>query len=289
MRITKLATTNPKTKTILAMSGSMNCVRASAVNQDSRITAILGFTHSHAPKSRARRRLSSDDNAVTKGFKSRSQIGVVPCEVFDEFAGFFSATGAKEEVREVTDRLNVPRPHFHGQTIGLFGFGGVVAFSEKIRLPDRQLRPGFESFRRAGSFRVREHLLCGRAPVVEGLRDAFGGNGGLAGDLEPSVGDLDVFAGANLFRLVRELLVVQQPFLSVRHVILKGALAILRGKSREPVGIKEIEVIKIAAIGQGILREDNVAFAFAGFVHHRRNPSAWISASHINHPWTKSA
>ncbi len=56
-----------------------------------------------------------------------------------------------------------------------------------------------------------------------------GHDSNLAGDLKPSVDELDVFARADLFGLVGKLLVVQQPFLSIRHVTLKAALILLRG------------------------------------------------------------
>ena len=82
---------------------------------------------------------------------------------------------------------------------------------------------------------------------------------------------------------------MQQPFLSIREIILKGALTILRGKSREVVGVKEIEVIKIAAIGQGILREDNVALAFTRFVEKRGDEAARVGAAYIDHSGAKRA
>ena len=80
--------------------------------------------------------MGGDDDAGTKRFKSGGQVRVVARKVFDESAGFDGAPVAEEEVREATDRFNVPRPHLHGQSIGLFGFSGVVAISEKIGLSD---------------------------------------------------------------------------------------------------------------------------------------------------------
>ena len=125
----------------------------------------------------------------------------------------------------------------------------------------------------------------------QGLEKCFvdGHDRDLAGDLESSVDGFDVFAGADLSRFVGKLLVVQKALLSVGHVILKGALTIIGVESREPVGVKEIDVIKIAAISQAVLRENNMTLAFARFVQHRRYPSAGIGASHINHPGSKRA
>src|SRR5439155_25187423 len=87
-------------------------------------------SQTRAPTSRARRRLGGDDDARTKRFKSRAQIRVVPCEVFDESAGLGGATGAEEEVREVADCFKVAGPGFHGEAISLFGFGRVAPVGE---------------------------------------------------------------------------------------------------------------------------------------------------------------
>ena len=80
--------------------------------------------------------MCGDDDARPQRFKSSAQIRVVPREVFDEPAGFDGATVSQKEVREVTDRFNVSRPHLHRQAISLFGFDGVVAFGEEIGLSD---------------------------------------------------------------------------------------------------------------------------------------------------------
>ena len=68
-----------------------------------------------------------------------------------------------------------------GELIGLLGFAGVVAVQEQTRLPEDQAGVGVARGGGGGDIGIREQGLRGAAPVVEGLRGAFGGQG--AGDI----------------------------------------------------------------------------------------------------------
>src|SRR5262249_42861785 len=67
------------------------------------------------------------------------------------------------------------------------------------------------------------------------------------------------------------------------QVTVKGVSAIFIRQRGQPVAVEKIDVLKISAIGQGILSEDNVMFAFAGLVQERGYPSARVGAAEIDH------
>ena len=105
--------------------------------------------------------------------------------------------------------------------------------------------------------------------------------------MNPVFNEFDVFAGFDLLRLVRKLLVVLQTSLRIGQIFLKRALRILSGERRHAVAVLKFEVLEIGGVGEGILRENNVALAVAGIVEQFRYPSAGIRSTHINHPGTQ--
>jgi hypothetical protein len=105
----------------------------------------------------------------------------------------------------------------------------------------------------------------------------------LAGNLHATLRHPDVFAGADLLGLVGELLVVLQAFLRIGNVVLKCCLAVFTGQGVEAIAVSESQVFEIAAVGEGVLGENDVGFAFAGFGEEGGDEASGGSAAHVNH------
>ena len=108
-----------------------------------------------------------------------------------------------------------------------------------------------------------------------------------AGHLHLAVLHREVFTGTDLLRFVRELLVVLLAFLRVGDVFHEGTLGIFMGQRGQAVTVLFRNVLEIHAVGETVLRDNDVALTVAGIIEQFGDPATIVRSTDINHSGTK--